>query len=508
MGSVARCSIFSRPLEAEVGHRVENEGGRIGFVVEAGGPRGTIVDVRDLFFNTPARRRFLKRSSTELAHCLDVVQRAALAHIGTGFVVNHDGRRSLDVEASMDLAGRVRRIFGAELADALVPVEGVDGDTRLWGFVAPPRFSRRDTARQMWFLNGRSLRDKVLARALREGYRGFLVEGRQPVAFLNLALDPARVDVNVHPAKAEVRFREGQRLFGFLVNRLREAVRQTDMATPGERMVQSLERREEWGARHAHLPLPGALPRPASSREPFEVREVRGSGFVDVPAARDSGSAADTAPDSTRAPGVEDAAGAGSWEAVDDLRGPFLQVARTYLVRALPDGFEIVDQHALHERLTFELLRKDVREGSMEVQRLLVPELVELSRAEVERLAAHLEELRGIGIELALFGDTTVAVQGLPARLRRPDVEGLVRDVVESLARTGRAPSAEDVLEEVLHSAACRSSVMAGDALTDEEIRALLERARESETDQTCPHARPPRVRFRLADLEKAFHRR
>ena len=278
MGSVARCSVLSRPPGAQLGATIENEGGRITDVRDAGGAEGTTITVRDLFFNTPARRRFLKTTSTELSRCLDVIQRIALAHDGVGFSATHGGKRVFDVSADMDFLGRIRRTFGSELADELVAVEAEDGTTRVEGYVAPPRFSRRDTQRQMWFLNGRPLKDKVLSRVLKEGYRGFLVEGRQPVAFLRLALDPATVDVNVHPAKAEVRFREQRRLFGFLVNALREGVRQTDMSTPGETMVRSMERRELRESGQVLLPNPGPI-----RSTPFGVRDVPGDPYV-VPA--------------------------------------------------------------------------------------------------------------------------------------------------------------------------------------------------------------------------------
>ena len=495
IGSVARCSIFSRQDGDELGARIGNEGGNQTDVQEAGGATGTIIEIRDLFFNTPARRRFLKRTATELGRCLDIVQRTALAHPGVGFVVTHDGKRSFDVEASMDLLARIRRTFGAELADSLVAVEADDGDTRVSGYVAPPRFSRRDTSRQMWFLNGRPLRDKVLSRVLKEGYRGFLVEGRQPVAFLSLSLDPQKVDVNVHPAKSEVRFREQRRMFGFLVNSIREAVRQTDMSTPGESMLQTMYRRTAAEDLTPRLPNPGPLGRPGN--EPIQVRPIEGVPF-ELPRPPQGSQVAEPGPE----------AGADEWQATDALEGPYLQVARTYLVRALPDGFEIIDQHALHERMTFEGLRREVRNGKVEIQGYLVPELVECSRADVSLLSDHIESLGRIGIELSEFGETTIAVNGLPARLRHPDPEGVVRDLIEILGRTGKPPEAEDVIEEVLHSAACRSSIMAGDGLTQDQIKTLLERARELETDQTCPHARPTRVRFSLADLEKAFHRR
>ena len=508
IASVARCRILSRTSAAPIGNEVESQGGRLGDVTAAGGPLGTTIEVRDLFYNTPARRRFLKRPTTELGHALDALQRLALAHVGTGFVVTHDGRRVLDVEAEMDLQGRVRRLFGAELADALVAVDARDGETVLTGLVAPPRFSRRDTQRQMWFLNGRSLKDRVLTRALREGYRGFLVEGRQPIAFLLLSMDPGLVDVNVHPTKSEVRFHEQRRLFGFIVNALRESVRKTDMATPGDSLLGRLEKRGAW-TQSERLPDPGPSGRPAASgfrptssrgaSEPLAVFEVPGRPLEAAP----SGGS-----DSSGGVAIEPAGEAADWEARDEFEGPFLQVAKTYLMRAVPDGFEIVDQHALHERLTFEGLRQEVRRGTVEVQRLLVPELVEVSRSEASRIDEHKDALARIGVEVASFGPTTVAVSGLPARLRHPDASGLVHDLVDVIERTGSPPDAEDVLEEVLHRTACRSSIMAGDELTQDEIRALLVRARELETDQTCPHARPTRVRFSLADLEKAFHRR
>ena len=454
IGSVARCAIFSRVPGEELGWRVENEGGRLTTPVQAGGPLGTSVEARDLFFNTPARRRFLKRPSTELARCVDILQRAALGQLGIGFVLTHDG------------------------------------STHLTGLVAPPRFARRDTSRQMWFLNGRSLRDRILLRCLKDAYRGLVLDGRQPVAFLHLALDPGAVDVNVHPAKAEVRFRDQRRLFGFLVNALREAAGRTDMATPGASMLGAALRGGALDPGQGAIADPGPLARGPRESEPFVVREVAG------------------------APPIEDlsvAAGASAptlVEPAEDLAGPYLTIARTYVARVVPDGFEIVDQHALHERVTYEELLREVRAGAVEVQRYLVPELVELTAGEVELLVRHAEALGRIGIQLEAFGATTVAVGGLPARLRRPDPADLVRVALGVLETQGEAPAAEDLLEGVLHSSACRSSAMAGDDLDPAEIRSLLERARAFDGASTCPHGRPTRVRFTLADLERAFGRR
>ncbi|MFO1009423.1 MAG: DNA mismatch repair endonuclease MutL [Planctomycetota bacterium] len=523
MGAVARCSIRTRERESLTGWRIEDEGGRLSAAIEAGSPAGTCVEVRDLFYNVPARRRFLKTPATELGRCLDVVQRLALAHVGVGFVVNHDGRRVFDVEAGMDLRARIRRAFGAELADALQEVEARDGDLVLTGYVAPPRFARSDTSRQMWFLNGRALKDKVLLRALKEGYRGFLFETRQPVAFLVLSMDPSRVDVNVHPAKSEVRFRDERRLFGFVVAAVRAAVARMDLATPAERLVDTALERE----RRAGPDLWSAANRSRAPAEPFVVRDLPGGSPSDTERApvgeRELGASGADA----RAHGADERLDAGAlaaafgalearatsteWASATERaprpRGRYLQIARTYLVHEVDGGFEIVDQHALHERITYEALAADLRRGAFEVQRLLVPELVELAPHEVALVVARAEELAAIGIELDAFGTTTIAVHALPARLARPKPAAIVREIVAVLEE-GRAPSRERLLEEVLHRAACRSSVMAGDPLTDDEITALFERGAALLNDQTCVHGRPTRVRFTLADLERAFLRR
>jgi DNA mismatch repair protein MutL len=476
IGSVARARILSRRAADEHAWSIADEGGHLGPVVAAGGPCGTTVEVRDLFHEIPARRAFLKRTATELGRCLDVLQRLSLAHVGTGFVVSHDGRRVFDVEREMDLAARVRRLFGGELAEALVPVEARDGAARLSGLVAPPRFSRADTTRQMWFLNGRPLKDRVLSRCLLEAYRGFNDEKRQPVAFLQLSVPPGQVDVNVHPTKSEVRFREERRLFPFLLTALRAAVARTDMATPGTRLL-------------VPFPRVGAFPsaeRPR--RDELEVREVPGSPPPPQPELRAPG---ELVPFTPAAPA-----------------GPVLQVAATYLVREVEGGLEIVDQHALHERVTYERLKAGLRAGGIEVQRELVPELIELARSEVHALEEHLHSLEKLGIELALFGPTTVAVHALPALLPRKAGPRLVREIVAALGEGRSLPGPEELLEHVVHSMACRRSVMAGDVLGPEEIEGLLRAAARLEHDQTCPHGRPTRVRLSTAELERAFHRR
>jgi DNA mismatch repair protein MutL len=484
IGSVSRAHIVSRLAGEPTGHEIFNEGGRIRGPLEAGARKGTSVEVRDLFYNTPARRRFLKRPATELARSVDLLQRLALAHQGVGFVLSHDGRRVFDVERGMDLRARIRRAFGADTADALLAVEAQHGSTRLTGFLLPPRLARRDTQRQMWFLNGRVLRDRLLARALKEAYHGTLLEGRAPVAFLQLVLDPAAVDVNVHPAKAEVRFRDERSLMGFLVASLRAVVRGADLATPGARLLERAGRRLGAGSPRELSGDLGRAPRVLIPRAPELAA-------AELPA-----------------PGrPADAAEPEAWAQPAVLRD-VLRVADTYLVRATAEGLEILDQHALHERVTFERLLAELASGGIEVQRLLLPELVELTREELALVAERAHLLAEVGLIVEPFGPTTAAVHGMPARLRHPDAEELLNAVLAALESGDGVPSAARLLEDTLASRACRSSVMAGDALSDSEIQALLQRAAAIPHDQTCPHGRPTRVRFTLADLERAFGRR
>ena len=492
IASVSRLRITSRARGSARACRIDAEGGQCSPVMETGSAEGTLIEVRDLFYNVPARRRFLKQTATELARCLDVLQRLALSHPGVAFTLQHDKKRVLDIEGGLDLAQRIRRAFGAELAGALLPVEAQAAGLTLSGYVAPPRLARVDTTRQMWFVNGRFVRDKLLLRALKEGYRGFLFDTRQPVAFLNLALDPSRVDVNVHPQKAEVRLRDERAVFGFVAAAVREAVRKGDLATPGAALVDSALRREA----RTQSAEPVLFP-PAAPREPFrlELHERPGTSVV-TPAS-----------ESPRADSLRNPLAAALNAGAGLPAGGFVQVAKTYIVRALPDGFEIIDQHALHERITYECLRAELAQGQCERQRLLLPELVELSRDEAVLVAAHVEDLSSLGFELEPFGGETIALHSYPARLERPRAAELVRAIAAAL-QEGRSLSRERLLEEVLHRAACRASVMAGDELEQEEMRVLLERGRALESDQTCVHGRPTRIRFTLADLERAFLRR
>lgn len=467
VGAVSRARIVSRVRGASLGGRVEMEGGELRPAQEAGAPLGTTVEVRDLFYNLPARRKFLKSTSTELGQAAELLLRIALPFEGVEFTLEHEGKRLWQLPAGMGIRERIGAAFGADWAEALIPLEARSRWAAISGFLGHPRLSRADTNRQFFYCNGRFIRDKALLRALREAYRELLPHGRQPVAFLFLGVEPSKVDQNVHPTKAEIRFREGRELFEFFLHSAHERLQEADLSAPGTMLLPR-------PPLHPAVPETGiAAYAPVSSRQTSVVREAAPPLFPGAPAAP----------------------------------VPYLQVHDTYLVLETPEGFDVIDQHALHERVLFEEFKEDYSRGGIAVQRLLVPELVEVSRVDLLLLEEKKGELRRAGFEVEPFGETTVAVRGVPARLRRLEIRILVEELLAA-ARGEKDPERHPFYEEVLHRAACRAAVMAGDPLSREEVQALLTKASLLQHDQSCPHARPTRVCFTLADLERAFQRR
>lgn len=479
IGSVSRASILSRPQGEALGATIENEGGRLGSVREAGAPLGTSIEVRDLFFNLPARRKFLKGAPTELGHILDAVLRVAIPFEGVEFTVRHENRLAIRIPGEADLRERIRAAFDRETADALVAVEAASEVGKLHGFVGLPRVSRHDASRQFLWLNGRFIRDRALSRALREAYRELLPHGRQPLAFLFLGVDPSAVDQNVHPTKIEVRFRDGRELYGFFLRSIREALQRENLGTPGGTLRPELS------------DFAPPAPEHRSASWGFQVREQTSWPAPDAATPRER-----TLP--LAPPPVE-----------PPVRpsGPYLQIHNSYLLREIPEGFEVIDQHALHERVLFEEFKAQFAAGGIPMQRLLVPELVEVSRADLLLAQEQAEPLRKAGFEVAPFGETTLALHGVPARLRRADPREVIEEIL-ALARGEENTEKHGFLEEVLHRAACRAAVMAGDKLEEAEIAALLGSAATISHDQTCPHSRPTRIRFTLDEIERAFHRK
>ncbi len=494
IGSVSRASITSRERGAAAGSTVEDREGTVSPVKPAGGAPGTVVVVEGLFSGVPARRKFLRSAGTELAHVAETVERFALAHADVVFLLAQDRRAVVSTEAGEGRLARIARFHGDDLAKALLHVGPTGDEPAVEAFVSPPGLSRADARLQQVWLNGRPIRDRTVAHALREAYRDLVPPGdRQPIAFVFLSLDPARVDVNVHPAKAEVRWRDSAGVH----EAVRRAIRATlESARPG-------------------VPVPLGLPHegvPSTTVAAAEFAFTRGVGAPamafqvhDGHGVHPSPTGSDPSPHACASDAV------GGVPAGDSPAGlkPLAQALGTYLVLEADDGIVLVDQHALHERVLFdEISARLNREGALEVQHLLVPQVVDLGPAATARLSEEGDLLRSLGWEIEPFGEGSVAVRACPAVLKRPDPAAVLTEVLD-LLDAGRREGLDraTLLSSVVDRMACRAAVMAGDRLHPDEVSSLLSRAEALNHSHSCPHGRPTRLTISRTDLERYFHR-
>jgi DNA mismatch repair protein MutL len=490
LGAVARLTITSRTAGHDAS-RITVEGGRIGAVVPAALTRGTVVELRDLFFATPARLKFLRSPRAEAMAVAEVMRRLALAEPGVGFTLrdvtgDDEGRVVLEVGAGDTLAARVARMLGADFAANAIAVEVERDGLRLTGLAALPTYSRGAAVEQFLTVNGRPVRDRLLLGALRAAYMDVLPGGRHPAAVLDVSCDPQGVDVNVHPAKAEVRFRDPAAARGLVVSGLRAA-----LAGAGPRTASTLAgaamaaARPEGGPRIYQMDRAGWA-RPAAA--PVFA------GFAE-PAAASVAPDADPDADPVAGPVADHPLGAAK-----------AQVHGTYIVAQTADGVVIVDQHAAHERLVYERLKQQRALGAVRTQALLIPEIVDLGPA-----AAAVLEAAGMLAEAGLvvegFGPGTVAVREVPAELGQADPARLVRDVADELADLGSTTAVAARVDAILSRMACHGSVRAGRSLRAEEMNALLREIEATPNASQCNHGRPTFVTLRLADIERLFGR-
>ena len=496
IGAVSRLSITSRPIDAAAAWMIKVEGGVVKPPLPAPHPPGTRVEVRDLFYATPARLKFLKAERTELNHATDVVNRQAMARPEIAFSLT-DGdseRRVVRLEAAEgglfdSRLARLCGIMGREFADNALAIDAEREAIRLTGYAGLPTLNRATAQMQHLFVNGRPVRDKLLYGAVRAAYQEFLERNRHPLVALFLDLDPEFVDVNVHPAKAEVRFRDAGLVRGLIVGALRHA-----LGEAGHRASTSVAT----AALGAFRPAGGAaVPRGLAEAAARFQGPAPPSGVLpglDAPAAPPpAGTVPDpAAPDPTAYP----------------LGAARAQLHETYIVAQTEDGIVIVDQHAAHERLVHERMRGALSNGGAERQGLLIPEVVELEEAATARLLARAEELAELGLVLESFGPGAVVVREVPALLGESNVQGLVRDLADELAAFGEALALKDRLESVCATMACHGSIRAGRRLTAEEMNALLREMEATPHSGQCSHGRPTYVELKLGDIERLFGRR
>lgn len=523
IGAVSRARIQSKRRGSSEGWEIRCDGGVESQPQPTGCPEGTRLEVRDLFFNVPARRRFLKAAHAERARIQELVAELSLARLDVDFTFVADDREVLRLPRGETLAQRFQRCFGDELGRGLVPVSRAFPGLSVEGLVAEPDLARRDGKLELMYVNGRLARESSALHAVRQAYREYLMGGRFPVYVLQVVLPADQVDVNVHPRKAEVRFVEPRKVAGCLHETVRAALHgRVGLGASDGGVVLSPELPR---ARSGFPQLPPSLFEAPPSVDTNGEATAAASEVQAVPAPSTSprptpGPRSEPLPFALRAseasapavvreapplpPTSRPAARPNPFQRVS---GRYLQVMDLYLLLEGPDGLLVVDQHALHERVMYEQLRKQHAERTVAVQRLLVPSVVEVSPSEMAWLASVQEALAAEGLLVEPFGPTTVAVQGVPTVLAKVDPKKLVRSLLVDDDETSAAPLREQIAER-FHSMACRSAIMSGDRLNDAEIQALLAAAATLEHPHNCPHGRPTVLTFTTAELERYFRRR
>jgi DNA mismatch repair protein MutL len=505
IASVSRFTITSRPADAAEAWSLEIDGGAKGEPRPAAHPPGTRVEVRDLFFATPARLKFLKEPRTESGHVADAMRRLAMAHPAIAFRLESEERTLIDLAAANPSLlhdadalrlERLAAIMGREFADNTVAIDANREGFRLTGFAGLPTLNRPTGQHQYLFVNGRPVRDKLLAGAVRGAYQDFLARDRHPMVALFLEAPTGMVDVNVHPAKTEVRFRDAGIVRGLIVGALRTA-----LAAAGHRASTTVSD-AALGAFRPHTGYSSALP--------WGSRGGGGAGGVSTmprglaEAAAEFMARLDTLSARVETP-IEGANGNGQHYPLGVARA---QLHETYIVAQTDQGVVIVDQHAAHERLVHERLKDQLEADGVKRQALLLPEVVDVGEDGARRLTARATELAEMGLVLEPFGLGAVVVRETPAVLGEVDIQGLVRDLADELAELGDHLSLKEKVEEVCGTLACHTSVRAGRRLSVEEMNALLRQMEATPHSGQCNHGRPTYVELKLADIERLFGRR
>ncbi|MBI3467779.1 MAG: DNA mismatch repair endonuclease MutL [Planctomycetes bacterium] len=568
IASVSQLRMMSRPGGQVAGAQIEAAGAEIGPVVACGCPEGTTVEVRNLFYNTPVRRRFLKATQTEIGHIVEAFTRVALGQPRLAMVLRHNDKSLFDLPASSQLLERLALFFGRELAEKLIWLESEHAGRRLSGYVADPSQSRSHPRMQYIFINGRFIRDRSLSHALSEAYRGLLMVGRYPIAFLFCELPPDQVDVNIHPTKLEVRFLDPHSQYSQLLATLRHKFLASDLTArlqvPASESAPSLDDGEGFRGQASGFSPPREAEAESSDRvrdslrdflerahaAPRSLGEAAGGAPADAKPSRvdretlqlrpyadrprtptlpfpptptwtaSAGTASPASPTSEQGSGIRsqdsgfeddptqpNSSTVQPFNSSTDQLFAAIQVHNSYLVVETSDGLMVIDQHALHERVLYEELRGRVLSDSLESQRLLVPEMVELSAAELAAVSDQRELLAQLGMAVEPFGGTTIALHTYPAMLANLPADRMLRDVIDALTSGTGLPSRRDVLDKLLHMIACKAAIKAGQRLTAEEIQSLVAQHQLAQDSHHCPHGRPTALVFTKGELDRQFKR-
>ena len=483
IASVARLVLTSRTAADDTAWQVEADAGEISRPGPAAHGCGTTVEVHDLFYNTPARRRFLRTERTEFGHIEKWLRRLALSRPGVAFTLTHNRRAVLKLPAAASSEGqlaRLAKLCGEGFAEQSIHIEHETDGVALQGWIALPTYNRSQPDQQYWFVNGRSISDRTLAHAARHAYRDVMFHGRFPAYALNLAMDPAGVDANAHPAKHEVRFRDGRRVHGIVAQTLEAALRDT---RPG-----------------GHAPAPASIVRyPEATQRSMPLGGVERSGPSNV---REALAGYGTLGNAAAAVTIDAEQGE-----VPPMGFAIAQLAGVYILAENRDGLIVVDMHAAHERITYEKLKTSFADRSIVRQPLLVPVTLSVAENEADRVEQASRELESLGLSVDRVGPTKLMVREVPALLKDSDVESLLRDLLSDIGEAGSSSRFEDASDEFLATMACHHSVRANRRLSLAEMNALLREMEATERADQCNHGRPTWTAITMAELDRLFLR-
>ncbi len=501
IASISRLKAVSRQPDSNEAHCVEIDCGRRGEVAPCSADYGTTIQVRDIFYKLPARRKFLRTANTEMGHISEQFTRVALANGGLDLVLTHNGRESYRLSAGEGLRRRIGQLFPMLSADAsgeLLEVQSEEKGLRIYGLIGGPSLSRNNSKFQYVFLNGRFIRDKFVSHAIREAYRGSIENDRHAVVFLFIEMPYEDYDVNVHPTKIEVRFYNSNLVHSQILGCLREKLLSIDLGVHGRlpSPVRSVPRVSTTGAGHRSREVADAMAeffkrhKPSHIQRRFEME----TGGGQRPAREDAESAS---ADSSLSDSATDR----------DIERKFMQIHDSFIVAQSDEGLMIIDQHALHERIMYEMLSDRVRQSGLQSQRLLIPESFEVTEAEAAILESNAELIEKLGIDVVPFGPRTIAVQAFPSLLSKASCVEFMRELMGLIDEQGPTLDGESLLDEVLNMAACKAAIKAGQRLKDREIEQLLSDAEGTDFANRCPHGRPTTIKFSWTELEKQFKR-
>ncbi len=494
IASVSQVRLLTAMKGASSGALVEIEAGQVKNVIDAAAPQGTSLEISQLFYNTPARLKFLKSPATELSHIVTAVSRQAMAHAAVRFRLTHNNKQLLDLPSSLSVRDRLFQLYGGEIAENVIEFSGGRDGVHVYGLVGRPGYTRADRTYQDFYVNRRAVKNASLSHALYGAYGDMLMRDRHPVGFVFIEIDPALVDVNVHPAKAEVRFRNQSQIHDLVRDAVRDGLRAQGMGsgsvsgTPGEGVKEALAEYFSGRPERSVVPQPG-------KPSPFFGRRKSDAGTA--PLHGDASARQETFADlQRRAPVVPQ----------HDLF-PIGQLHDSFIIAQSPGGMSLIDQHAAHERVLFEKLQDQFEGGGMPVQNLLMPDQVELGPAQGGLLTGYLPELHRLGFVVEDFGNGTFIIKAVPGLMVGADYKKLLLDILDEVNVHGASGKMDELRDEILSVMACHPAIKVHRHLEQKEMETLLDSLFACRMPHTCPHGRPTVVRFSMDEIRKMFKR-